>query len=111
MRLSNVVPFAESWPKYPRAAISAECCRRSEEHTSELQSPVHLVCRLLLEKKKIRDNNALLIFFLPYRTTSCPLWREPLAASHASLTPWNTIFHPYIRVSGPTDFTVRVFYT
>src|SRR5690348_17786326 len=27
---------------------------RSEEHTSELQSPVHLVCRLLLEKKKRR---------------------------------------------------------
>src|SRR5438876_8190979 len=27
---------------------------RSEEHTSELQSPVHLVCRLLLEKKKGR---------------------------------------------------------
>src|SRR5438876_1991820 len=29
---------------------------RSEEHTSELQSPVHLVCRLLLEKKKKRGN-------------------------------------------------------
>src|SRR5258708_21504212 len=28
------------------------CGRRSEEHTSELQSPDHLVCRLLLEKKK-----------------------------------------------------------
>src|SRR5258708_24951825 len=27
--------------------------KRSEEHTSELQSPDHLVCRLLLEKKKI----------------------------------------------------------
>src|SRR5258708_11157301 len=27
-------------------------CIRSEEHTSELQSPDHLVCRLLLEKKK-----------------------------------------------------------
>src|SRR5438552_10314145 len=27
-------------------------CKRSEEHTSELQSPDHLVCRLLLEKKK-----------------------------------------------------------
>src|SRR5258708_31042048 len=27
-------------------------CRRSEEHTSELQSPDHIVCRLLLEKKK-----------------------------------------------------------
>src|SRR5690348_18431070 len=32
-----------------RHAAGAE---RSEEHTSELQSPVHLVCRLLLEKKK-----------------------------------------------------------
>src|SRR5690348_18104784 len=29
---------------------------RSEEHTSELQSPVHLVCRLLLEKKKKESN-------------------------------------------------------
>src|SRR2546422_7524252 len=28
--------------------------RRSEEHTSELQSRLHLVCRLLLEKKKIK---------------------------------------------------------
>src|ERR1039457_2742071 len=28
------------------------CCYRSEEHTSELQSPCNLVCRLLLEKKK-----------------------------------------------------------
>src|SRR5947208_12640681 len=30
----------------------ADQCDRSEEHTSELQSPDHLVCRLLLEKKK-----------------------------------------------------------
>src|SRR5437764_8400576 len=30
---------------------------RSEEHTSELQSPMYLVCRLLLEKKKTKDNN------------------------------------------------------
>src|SRR5437763_6212782 len=29
---------------------------RSEEHTSELQSPMYLVCRLLLEKKKIKRN-------------------------------------------------------
>src|SRR5690348_17414938 len=29
---------------------------RSEEHTSELQSPVHLVCRLLLEKKKKKQD-------------------------------------------------------
>src|ERR1017187_1343212 len=31
---------------------AAEFRRRSEEHTSELQSPMYLVCRLLLEKKK-----------------------------------------------------------
>src|SRR5690348_17994707 len=31
---------------------------RSEEHTSELQSPVHLVCRLLLEKKKNREQTS-----------------------------------------------------
>src|SRR5258708_30802037 len=30
--------------------------RRSEEHTSELQSPDHLVCRLLLEKKKTHNS-------------------------------------------------------
>src|SRR5262250_3997125 len=37
-----------------REAISADGLRatRSEEHTSELQSPMYLVCRLLLEKKK-----------------------------------------------------------
>src|SRR5437763_5527121 len=33
----------------------ARCPRRSEEHTSELQSPMYLVCRLLLEKKKKID--------------------------------------------------------
>src|SRR5690348_7765768 len=32
--------------------FDAVVATRSEEHTSELQSPVHLVCRLLLEKKK-----------------------------------------------------------
>src|SRR5258708_12831085 len=32
---------------------------RSEEHTSELQSPDHLVCRLLLEKKKLTKHRAL----------------------------------------------------
>src|SRR5438876_3688265 len=35
-----------------RVGYRPRCVPRSEEHTSELQSPVHLVCRLLLEKKK-----------------------------------------------------------
>src|SRR5947208_4831555 len=35
---------------------------RSEEHTSELQSPDHLVCRLLLEKKKEQATHAILTY-------------------------------------------------
>src|SRR5437764_5625836 len=34
------------------SAMATRCQYRSEEHTSELQSPMYLVCRLLLEKKK-----------------------------------------------------------
>src|SRR2546426_12583885 len=40
-------------PGDPAAGID-EAVLRSEEHTSELQSPCNLVCRLLLEKKKRR---------------------------------------------------------
>src|SRR5256885_11609535 len=36
--------------------------RRSEEHTSELQSPCNLVCRLLLEKKKETINRTYLVY-------------------------------------------------
>src|SRR5437867_8059359 len=39
------------------AMTLSETCR-SEEHTSELQSPYDLVCRLLLEKKKTREISA-----------------------------------------------------
>src|SRR5256885_6475135 len=37
-------------------ALSLQAAHRSEEHTSELQSPCNLVCRLLLEKKKKESN-------------------------------------------------------
>src|SRR5437762_4217291 len=37
------------------AAILMAAFGRSEEHTSELQSPMYLVCRLLLEKKKLQS--------------------------------------------------------
>src|SRR5256884_7016019 len=39
--------------KYRRCSRKSNSFERSEEHTSELQSRLHLVCRLLLEKKKI----------------------------------------------------------
>src|SRR4051794_26620402 len=38
--------------RFRQPAVRTVAAIRSEEHTSELQSPVHLVCRLLLEKKK-----------------------------------------------------------
>src|SRR5436189_1244737 len=40
-----------------RGLVAALADRRSEEHTSELQSPMYLVCRLLLEKKKKKKEN------------------------------------------------------
>src|SRR5690242_21213923 len=43
--------FGEA-PSPRRGARATRSCWRSEEHTSELQSHVNLVCRLLLEKKK-----------------------------------------------------------
>src|SRR5690348_18023751 len=69
---------ARNGPEVPRdwdAFFSAEChdtrrrrTLRSEEHTSELQSPVHLVCRLLLEKKNTTksSNLAPLLTLLTY---------------------------------------------
>src|SRR5439155_23464887 len=42
-------------PRDPQTQSSRPFDARSEEHTSELQSRGHLVCRLLLEKKKVRS--------------------------------------------------------
>src|SRR3712207_8514650 len=48
--------------------------RRSEEHTSELQSRQYLVCRLLLEKKKLYN---LQLSISPISTTFTPISRFP----------------------------------
>src|SRR5260370_17752248 len=61
-------------------------CLRSDEHTSELQSHLNLVCRLLLEKKKRHTLTS-----LPYRHISTPdssLRPAPLSSlpAHASPT-------------------------
>src|SRR2546429_3201083 len=40
----------------PPPGVTTARCPRSEEHTSELQSRLHLVCRLLLEKKKQKSS-------------------------------------------------------
>src|SRR5437764_10733563 len=41
----------DSWPGPARGQPFSAPAPRSEEHTSELQSPMYIVCRLLLEKK------------------------------------------------------------
>src|SRR5258708_12292637 len=50
----------------------ADCVDRSEEHTSELQSPDHLVCRLLLEKKKYVNTAAAPHLITPQTPTPAP---------------------------------------
>src|SRR5436189_1011400 len=47
-------PFNE---RTDETGVGAKAPVRSEEHTSELQSPMYLVCRLLLEKKKNNSQN------------------------------------------------------
>src|SRR5258708_28214841 len=52
----NVEPLIENTtPSSWAMVIMSPVMKRSEEHTSELQSPDHLVCRLLLEKKKRKN--------------------------------------------------------
>src|SRR5205814_3190235 len=66
----EVVPTAEHWEAYwiPKSGFPlARGTTRSEEHTSELQSLRHLVCRLLLEKKKSTQ------YMYPYTSASEPI--------------------------------------
>src|SRR2546422_1363889 len=57
-RLVLIVFCQSSSPRASTPPLGAEE-PRSEEHTSELQSRLHLVCRLLLEKKKKKLENAI----------------------------------------------------
>src|SRR5437762_12093351 len=61
LSLHDALPiWTRGWPATPpRPSPRPSSCGgwwRSEEHTSELQSPMYLVCRLLLEKKKKKEN-------------------------------------------------------
>src|SRR5207253_7654728 len=61
----------------PAGNPGADGPRRSEEHTSELQSRGHLVCRLLLEKKKAESARATHVHRRQMLTA--PRWRAALA--------------------------------
>src|SRR6476659_6389812 len=67
-------------------------CRRSEEHTSELQSLRHLVCRLLLEKKKSKRSTAGIL-----RSLQIHRFTFRRVGRHLILTPLNQFFFLMIR--------------
>src|SRR5437764_4959267 len=52
-------PLGQCLGQQPQSHPGARPELRSEEHTSELQSPMYLVCRLLLEKKKTKKRKPL----------------------------------------------------
>src|SRR2546422_7486270 len=56
---SDCVPTLDRVVLNPTAEGTEILFNRSEEHTSELQSRLHLVCRLLLEKKKHNQHDAM----------------------------------------------------
>src|SRR5690242_21494116 len=73
------------WPHYSATAACARTlCSRSEEHTSELQSHVNLVCRLLLEKKKHTLYTGLRLFIRSWNTIPTILPLAPFNVSFPS---------------------------
>src|SRR5690554_4177280 len=67
---------------------------RSEEHTSELQSRPHLVCRLLLEKKKKqrRERESARVELKPYRSHTTSVTSSPMTLHAPAQPPHGTIF-------------------
>src|SRR3712207_7813539 len=61
----RTAPCSRLWSRSPSPVTSSAPRRRSEEHTSELQSRQYLVCRLLLEKKKKPSHQDLLLSITP----------------------------------------------
>src|SRR5205809_5813053 len=88
---STLFPYTTLFRSIPKSEPTETCVvetgkpnkvastTRSEEHTSELQSRLHLVCRLLLEKKKTKTNQS-------FNSKSCdtPIY---LVLVHHSCTP------------------------
>src|SRR5258708_25096555 len=69
---SRVIAASNNYVSAPIGVSEPQPDYRSEEHTSELQSPDHLVCRLLLEKKKLH----------------CPIWHPKPVTQHSRTSPF-----------------------
>src|SRR2546429_245359 len=82
-------------PAESKTSLFGGNSNRSEEHTSELQSRLHLVCRLLLEKKK---NRKILKFGLDLTSGAAPIHLQPLLALHR-LMPYDAAFVAIVVIS------------
>src|SRR5256885_7506739 len=89
LSLHDALPISRGGPR--RSTRPAPACRRarprrrSEEHTSELQSPCNLVCRLLLEKKKKKSATSILY-------TALRRWSWPPAAIAPNVYNFHTVY-------------------
>src|SRR5256885_8719097 len=68
-RVVEALGLAGDGERQPRGIGHLHGNRRSEEHTSELQSPCNLVCRLLLEKKKMTNTASIESYFISANLT------------------------------------------
>src|ERR1017187_7414964 len=87
--------------------------RRSEEHTSELQSPMYLVCRLLLEKKKpprsSRNRSRHCCRSPPHRTLSPKLTGRAYRSSGSAVAQGDRVQGPacyffFFKIRGPPRY-------
>src|SRR5256884_6675082 len=97
-------PRSPSWPR----ATPIPAPHRSEEHTSELQSRLHLVCRLLLEKKKKSCKPFLVHHSFPYQlfqTQSIHAACQPNTLHNTNVVLQITLLNSYARIS--THYNIR----
>src|SRR5215510_14496932 len=101
---STLFPYSTLFRSPPRGSGLPAACRgralrrgwRSEEHTSELQSRGHLVCRLLLEKKKMKVIIEYTSFFFFNDTATTEIYTLSLLDALPIATPG---FRPSSRLS------------
>src|SRR6266511_6302128 len=87
LSLHDALPIStrpRSWIRCPRGSCSPARWSRSEEHTSELQSRENIVCRLLLEKKKINKYHCVCYLKKYFSYTYIPIYNFIILCSLCS---------------------------
>src|SRR5256885_7003228 len=93
MRLPEARDLNRSFRSVSKIAWPSRGLKRSEEHTSELQSPCNLVCRLLLEKKKKYINKVYHIHDAQSNQATIPQAEQHHQAMRKLLTATLQLYH------------------